>query len=91
MSATRVYCVHMWVCVGVWCLCVKATQDQEVSYSITYSLLLRIHISDAKVVPLQEIVVIADMIQQELTFSLPLKEEKNGQNLIPMSSLISPI
>lgn len=53
----------------------------------TYSLLVRVHISNAKVVFLQQVKMVADEVEQVLSLGIPLKEniEKNTEGLLRLT------
>lgn len=48
---------------------VKSKYSQS---SYTYPLLLRVNVSNAKIVFFQQAVIVADVVYEKLTFSLPL-------------------
>lgn len=66
----------MHLCV---CLLAQLLQPRATSVCVcvcVYPLLLRIHVSDAKIILLQQTVVVTYMIQQELTFCVSLQKRE---------------
>ncbi len=47
----------------------------------TYSLLVWIHISDAKIVFLQQVKVVADEVKQILSLCIPLQQERRETDI----------
>lgn len=65
----------------------------------THSLLVRVHISDAKVIFLQQVEMVADEVKQVLTLCIPLRRQRTdkvedaedgGDTKAPSTLLISP-
>lgn len=75
------YAQYAYVCIRVFLFIEKNNnfsllKNKCTQNSYTYPLLLKVNISNAKIILFQQAVIVADVIYEKLTFRFPLQKEK---------------